>query len=304
MICWNENAQKIIVNYFNSIREKWKPPFNFLLLDWAENVGKTSIIKQHAKTLLWEYFKNDFMFIKDLSEIIGKKHTLKVDVDPNDQIYISESWKRYLDLWTRQIIEWINKYPLWKYKILLLENIERMTISASNAFLKTFEECMDNVIIIATSSSKYNILDTILSRAFIIKFELPSNKIVTDCLKWSFPELSEEKINLISSFSMNRIWFAKRLIQKLSWQWEFWDLINLFERYIHLSEKAWEYHEKIKILIDVSKTWLLNVFLDALIFYYNKQKQFEKIDNIINTKKLIETNVWMENALFNMVIGN
>jgi DNA polymerase III delta prime subunit len=80
-----------------------------------------------------------------------------------------------------------------------------MTIPAANAFLKTFEESSDNIIIIATTSNRALLLDTIISRAFIVKFELPSHDIVIDCLKKSYSDVNIDKLNLITSFSMNRI---------------------------------------------------------------------------------------------------
>lgn len=55
-------------------------------------------------------------------------------------------------------------------KVVLLENIERMTIGAANAFLKTCEEPLANRIIIATTSNPSALLDTIISRAVLVKF--------------------------------------------------------------------------------------------------------------------------------------
>ncbi|NOZ43717.1 MAG: hypothetical protein GXP45_00825 [bacterium] len=55
-------------------------------------------------------------------------------------------------------------------KVVLLENIERMTNSAANAFLKTCEEPLSHRIIVATTSNVSSLLDTIVSRAVLIKF--------------------------------------------------------------------------------------------------------------------------------------
>lgn len=45
-----------------------------------------------------------------------------------------------------------------------------MTTQASNAFLKTLEEPLDNRFIIATCSNPNYLLDTIKSRATIVQF--------------------------------------------------------------------------------------------------------------------------------------
>jgi DNA polymerase-3 subunit delta' len=45
-----------------------------------------------------------------------------------------------------------------------------MNIASANAMLKTFEEPLENRLIIATTTSKSLLLDTIVSRAFIVRF--------------------------------------------------------------------------------------------------------------------------------------
>jgi DNA polymerase-3 subunit delta' len=61
----------------------------------------------------------------------------------------------------------------------LLENIERMTPEATNAFLKSCEEPLARRIIIATTGNKTKILETILSRAIALPFvELSQEEMV------------------------------------------------------------------------------------------------------------------------------
>ena len=60
-------------------------------------------------------------------------------------------------------------------KILVMENIERMNLSAANAFLKAAEEPLPGRLIIATTSHQSILLDTIVSRAFIVRFDLISD---------------------------------------------------------------------------------------------------------------------------------
>ena len=61
-------------------------------------------------------------------------------------------------------------------KVVLLENIERMTTEAANAFLKTCEEPLPRRLIIATTSHSSQLLDTIVSRALTIRFQEVSAK--------------------------------------------------------------------------------------------------------------------------------
>ena len=52
----------------------------------------------------------------------------------------------------------------------MIENIERMTVSAANALLKSLEEPLASRQIIATTSQPDKILDTIRSRAVVLRF--------------------------------------------------------------------------------------------------------------------------------------
>jgi DNA polymerase III delta prime subunit len=74
----------------------------------------------------------------------------------------------YKDIGTREINSRLQHSPTGQNKILLIKNIERMTISAINAFLKACEEPLPNRIIIATTANKSQILDTVISRAITI----------------------------------------------------------------------------------------------------------------------------------------
>ena len=56
-------------------------------------------------------------------------------------------------------------------KFVLIENIQRMSNSAMNAFLKTSEEPLPNRFIIATLPHTSQIIDTILSRCIAIHFD-------------------------------------------------------------------------------------------------------------------------------------
>jgi hypothetical protein len=58
--------------------------------------------------------------------------------------------------------------PAGDLKILMIEHIDRATIWAANALLKSLEEPLPNRIIIASTTNKDSILPTILSRALLI----------------------------------------------------------------------------------------------------------------------------------------
>jgi DNA polymerase III gamma/tau subunit len=77
-----------------------------------------------------------------------------------------------------------------------------MTISSANSFLKTFEEANENTLIITTTSNPNQLLDTILSRALIVKFNIPIYTDTIDFLIEKYPEKDISELKTILSFCM------------------------------------------------------------------------------------------------------
>lgn len=86
-----------------------------------------------------------------------------------------------------------------------------MTISAANALLKEFEEPLPNRIIIGTVDAGKKILDTILSRAFLVKFHTVSS----ESMKALLPSNIETDLGeFILSMSRGRPGVVKQLLAK------------------------------------------------------------------------------------------
>ena len=122
-----------------------------------------------------QYFYHDFLWIRDLSDVIGKKHILKIETpkDKEDR-YIPldpEGKTHYEDIGIREVNHRLTTSPMGKQKVVLIENIERINAAAANAFLKNLEEPLPNRLIIATVSHQSQLLDTIISRAIVIRFQ-------------------------------------------------------------------------------------------------------------------------------------
>jgi hypothetical protein len=63
-----------------------------------------------------------------------------------------------------------------------------MTLASANAMLKTFEELPTNRLIIATTTNRSKLLDTIVSRAFVIRFNLLTEKDFEQIEKFISPQ--------------------------------------------------------------------------------------------------------------------
>lgn len=253
----NSHSIEILKKYVNqALTDSQK--ISFFILNWPKNIWKSQIVQDLAKEVLGQYFYNDFLHIRDLSEFLWKEHILKIDSDESREDYktiLSEY--NYKDMWTRDILDWIYKSPSGKNKIILIENIERMNNASYNAFLKTCEEVLPDRVIIATTSNKSKILDTILSRAITINFFADSDNIFAgnDELK----ELFQNTIIVLE-----------------------WD---------NLAQKN-------NALLAVNASGHIQEFLDYLVAYYTQHENFAQADRRLKIKKLAQTNVSIEHLLF------
>lgn len=116
---------------------------------------------------------HDVLEIKDYSKILGKPHTLKVEYKKTDDTDLLLKDHQYEDKWSREINDWLSYAPSGDSKVLLIEHIDRATIGATNALLKSLEEPLPHRIIIASTKNKDLILPTILSRALLIHCDAP-----------------------------------------------------------------------------------------------------------------------------------
>ena len=98
----------------------------------------------------------------------GKSHTLKVEFKKNDDTDLLNKQEGYEDKGAREINDWLSYAAAGDMKILLIEHIDRATIGAANALLKSLEEPLPNRLIIASTTNKDMMLPTILSRALLI----------------------------------------------------------------------------------------------------------------------------------------
>lgn len=93
----------------------------------------------------------------------------------------------------RSLIDKIHMTRREKYKILLIQNIERMTDESSNALLKTLEDPPDGVLFLLSTSRVLDVLPTIISRVRVYKFAKLSEREVMELMRANYP-LADEKI--------------------------------------------------------------------------------------------------------------
>lgn len=95
-----------------------------------------------------------------------------------------------------------------KYKFLVIDKADKMTVSASNSLLKLIEEPPADTIIILTTFSEEGVLPTIRSRCQRIRFGLQNQESLVDYMRQQYPDIEPDRIARAAELSRGRIRFA------------------------------------------------------------------------------------------------
>lgn len=160
----------------------------------------------------------------------------------------------------RELIVRLNMTTSAKYKIVLVEKIERLTLEAANCLLKTLEEPPEKTLFIFTTSSTRDVLPTIVSRMRAIQFHHCPEKMVREKIQEMYPESEGSLLDQVSSFAMGKPGVAfrlmrdpemlavyRRLYQDLL---RFLDHSSVFERFCYVQEFI-EDPVKIQYFLDI-----------------------------------------------------
>lgn len=242
------------------------------------------------------YFVTDVLHIKDFSEQLEKKkHTLKIEYKPNTEISkILLKEQNYEDIGVREINTRIQQSAIGKYKIVFIENMERMTNEAANAFLKTCEEPLPKRLIIATTSNHLQLLETILSRALMIKFNELNNKDLIERMNDNNMFSNEEVRQLVTNMAMGKPGIAQRMFTLTQEDEELAKTLTDLIHNLSTDKNKFKAHDALK---KIYKYGILEAFIDGRIAYCINNGMEEKGQKWLKTKKLMRTNVNIENLL-------
>ncbi len=178
-IIGNQQIQKQIIELF--IKKKLPQS---LIFNGIQGIGKYTYAITLAKIIL-SYNITDIP--SNIDNIFLNQDVCKsVDINSCSNLLIikphyDEKSKSYKDIITIEEIRKINDFLHLtsinnKYRIIIIDALDQLNINASNALLKIIEEPPKNTIFLLISHNINKILDTILSRCFILKF----NKLNSD----------------------------------------------------------------------------------------------------------------------------
>jgi len=297
MLIGNQSAYDVLGKYMWSVEEKADLASIFLIGIGAKSVGKTTMILDIVKKMVGDYMKTDFLYVRDCSEFIGKKHTLKIALsgDNKKQFIEVEDGNLYKDIGVREINEWLQKSAIGKVKILYIENMERMNNSSANAFLKVSEEPLKNRIIVGTTSNSSMLLDTLLSRAVQIKFQLVA---YDDLIKYCDVEnLFAENIKLREFICRMVMWKPGLLHRYQTLFVENSDLEKIFLEAIQKLEIGNSIFTSHQLLLTIKTAGILPSFLDGWIAYSQEKWNFSDAEKWLRIRKMMDSNVSLDNLL-------
>ena len=288
----NEESRTVIEKILNHHHDQEKPLF--VLLVWDSDLGKTSYLLQLLGEFLWPYMHQDLLWIRDCTKELEKPHTLAVETPSSQKIIPLSNWENYENKWVREISTWLQQSAFSGKKCLLIENLERMSNAAMNAFLKTCEEPLKHRFIFATVSDESAILPTIFSRALVVRFSPLSTSQMLSFLQSKTLINNQKLIDMVVKMARGRSWLWLTLLKELEKDGDLAEFfVDGFSQFLQQDSQ----YLKLQFLKKIQEFWMLDLFIDALISYYVDIWDQSSIQAWIEVKKMRNQSINEENLL-------
>ena len=209
--CGNTQSVRLLETIVSQTLSRGEAPFPFLILAGESQLGKRTLAQHYAAQLTGIYAANDILFVEDLSSALGRKHVLKIQTPKTDPLIERADGSKYEDIGAREIKERCSMSSFSGFKVVILENIERLNTEAANSLLKLLEEPLPGRIIIATQSVGLP-LDTLVSRGVLIRLQPVSENDIAARLGRMRPGISSQLRSDASKASLGRPGLALELL--------------------------------------------------------------------------------------------
>lgn len=214
------------------------------LLAGPNSVGKYSVAKKMAGILQCE---NDFCHTcKTCQQIEKGSHVDTVEFRGKEEAIKIED--------IRKITERVMMTGQSKYKIFIMQSVERMTPAAANSFLKTLEEPPAGTVFLLTTDAIRSLLPTIVSRVRIIKFGVVSAQFLEQKLQELYPQGDAETIKQVSLFSLGKTGKAIHLMENPDARANYLKIYNDVQNFLKFRNLADRFSYVEELSADYSKT--------------------------------------------------
>lgn len=194
----------------------------------------------------------------------------------------------------RKLINKIAVKPYYDMHYVLFDDMDKMTIVAQNALLKTIEESVTTLFII-TGTIQNNILKTIISRCVRLSPQLLDKSIIFKELKERYPEEEESYLQSVSDYACGSLGYAIDMVERK----DFYQMLkedtlnikqkNFFEMANRYAEK--EYKEETTIILSFFEKYLRDVILEFAKENKDTTPVYEIIQNIEKYRMQLNNNI-------------
>jgi DNA polymerase-3 subunit delta' len=227
------------------------------LFSGPEEIGKIQIAKTLAQILQCTH--NYCKSCADCQLIKRENHLDTLFFRNREQIISIEE--------IRELQQILSRSHNSNYRIVIMEDIERMPIASQNAFLKILEEPPIKTIFLLTTSKNAGIQETILSRCRIFNFYHLDNNLIEEHLRKIITD-HPEKVSNILFFSQGKIGLALSLAKDYELYEEKLKLFQLVQSFFVNNEISarFDYIDKIHQIPAV-----IQDFLETFMFILRQQ---------------------------------
>jgi len=271
------------------------------LLSGPNSVGKHTVLKKMAGILQCE---NNFCHT--CPTCIQVERSSHIDtfelVDDSSTIGIET---------VRHIVEMANHTTQSKYKIFIIQSIDRFSLAAAHSFLKVLEEPPLGTIFLLSTNRIQDILPTIISRVRLIRFGHVSEKYLEKKLFSLFPDTEKDTLIKSAFFSLGKTGKALNLAnhpEKLAKYMKFYSDIQHFLKYFNVYDRFSYVSELLEAEDDRDLKDFLNILAHVLRTRTLKsgvmpEKEINILQKLSFSAKLLERNVNARLVLENLFLS-